>query len=179
MAKREKGGSALPQCEALAAPLAQSMELILWDTELVKEGGTLVLRYTIDREDGVDLDACEAFSRAVEQALDEADPIPGSYRLEVQSAGIDRPLKHPWHFARYEGEAVEIKLYAPLGGTLPEAKELELTLLDARQPAAVKRFEATLIGLADGTLTLADRAERRFSLPLADIAQVRLAVDWS
>ena len=72
-------------CEALAAPVAQRMGLYLWDVAFEKEGAGWYLRYYIDREGGVTIDECEAFSREVSDLLDEADPIDQSYTLEVGS----------------------------------------------------------------------------------------------
>ena len=100
----------------LARPIVERAGCTLWDVEYVKEAGEWFLRVYIDREGGVDLDCCEAVSRPLSDALDEADPIPGSYTFEVSSAGADRVLKKPEHFARFLGEEVEVKLYRPKEG---------------------------------------------------------------
>ena len=71
----------------LAQPLAEAAGCSLWDVEYVKEAGTWYLRIYIDKETGVSIDDCEAVSRPLSDALDEADPIEGSYTLEVSSAG--------------------------------------------------------------------------------------------
>ncbi len=180
MGKPQKGGTAalLSQVTALAEPVVKEMGLALWDVEYKKEGGAFVLRYTLDAPQGVDLDTCEAFSRAIEQKLDEADPIDDSYRLEVQSAGIDRTLKRPGDFAMFLGSKVEVRLYAPLGGSVEQAATLHFAVCDAPLPAAVKSFEATLEGFENGVLTLVDDAGAAFSLGQADTALVRLAVEW-
>lgn len=70
-----------------AEPLVQACGCSLWDVEYVREGGEWFLRLYLDKEGGVDIDDCEAVSRAVEPVLDEKDPIPESYRFEVCSAG--------------------------------------------------------------------------------------------
>ena len=101
---------------ALALPVAERAGCTLWDVEYVKEAGEWFLRVYIDREGGVDLDCCEAVSRALSDALDEADPIPDSYTFEVSSAGLDRALKKPEHFARCLGQKVDVKLYRPVDG---------------------------------------------------------------
>lgn len=97
----------------LAQPLAEAAGCSLWDVEYVKEAGTWYLRIYIDKETGVSIDDCEAVSRPLSDALDEADPIEGSYTLEVSSAGADRVLKKPEHFQRFCGEEVEVRLYRP------------------------------------------------------------------
>ena len=89
----------------LAQPLAEAAGCSLWDVEYVKEAGTWYLRIYIDKETGVSIDDCEAVSRPLSDALDEADPIEGSYTLEVSSAGADRVLKKPEHFQRFCGGA--------------------------------------------------------------------------
>ena len=96
---------------ALALPVVERAGCELWDVEYVKEAGTWFLRVYIDKEGGVSIDDCEAVSRPLSDLLDEADPIEGSYTFEVSSAGADRPLKKPEHFARFQGAEVEVKLY--------------------------------------------------------------------
>ena len=87
----------------LAAPIAEENGCSLWDVEYVREAGQWFLRVYIDKEGGVSIDDCEAVSRPLSDALDEADPIEGSYVLEVSSAGADRPLKKPAHFRQFLG----------------------------------------------------------------------------
>ncbi|MEH2939707.1 ribosome maturation factor RimP [Lawsonibacter sp. JLR.KK007] len=101
---------------ALALPVVERAGCELWDVEYVKEAGTWFLRVYIDKEGGVSIDDCEAVSRPLSDLLDEADPIEGSYTFEVSSAGADRPLKKPEHFARFQGAEVEVKLYRPREG---------------------------------------------------------------
>ena len=89
----------------------------LWDVEYVKEGADWHLRVTIDREGGVGIDDCERVHRAIDPILDEADPIEGSYYLEVSSPGIERELKTDAHLAACAGALTEARLFAPLNGT--------------------------------------------------------------
>ncbi len=99
---------------ALAAPLVEAAGCSLWDVEYVREAGQWFLRIYIDKEGGVSINDCEAVSRPLSDALDEADPIEGSYVLEVSSAGADRPLKKPEHFAAFVGRPVRARLIRPL-----------------------------------------------------------------
>ena len=64
-----------------AEPLVQACGCSLWDVEYVREGGEWFLRLYLDKEGGVDIDDCEAVSRAVDPVLDEKDPIPESLSL--------------------------------------------------------------------------------------------------
>ena len=139
----------------LAQPLAEAAGCSLWDVEYVKEAGTWYLRIYIDKETGVSIDDCEAVSRPLSDALDEADPIEGSYVLEVSSAGADRPLKKPEHFEQVIGAEVEVRLYRPADGR--------------------KDHVGTLLAYQDGDVTIAaPQGERTF--PKKDVARVRLSV---
>ena len=75
---------------ALAQPVAEAQNCEIWDVEYVKEAGSRYLRVYIDKADGVSIQDCEQFSRALDPILDEADPIPDSYIFEVSSAGAER-----------------------------------------------------------------------------------------
>ena len=100
----------------LALPFVESAGCSLWDVEYVKEAGEWFLRIYIDKEGGVSIEDCEAVSRPLSDKLDEADPIEGSYTFEVSSAGADRVLKKPEHFARFQGSEVEVRLYRARDG---------------------------------------------------------------
>ena len=118
----------------LAAPFVEAAGCSLWDVEYVKEAGEWFLRVYIDKEGGISIDDCEAVSRPLSDALDQADPIEGSYTFEVSSAGADRVLKKPEHFAQFLGSEAEVKLYRPREGH--------------------KSFVGPLLSYADGDVTL-------------------------
>jgi ribosome maturation factor RimP len=90
---------------AILQPVVAAADLELVDVEL-RSG---VLRVTVDRPDGVDLQALTDANRAASGVLDELDPIPGHYTLEVSSPGIERTLRTPAHFVKAVGETVSIK----------------------------------------------------------------------
>lgn len=87
--------------------------------EIVNESGENYLRVYIDSSDGIGLDDCEKVSRKVSDILDEKDPIPYSYCLEVSSAGIFRTLFTDEHLKRYNSSKVKIKIK----GTFNSQKE--------------------------------------------------------
>ena len=99
-----------------AKPIVEAHGCSLWDVEYVREGSERFLRLYIEKEGGVDINDCEAISRAVDPVLDEKDPIAESYHFEVCSAGLERALKRPSDFARYLGSPVLVKLYRNLDG---------------------------------------------------------------
>lgn len=103
--------------ETVAALLRGKVEAMgydLYDVAYQKEQSAWVLTLYIDKPGGVDIDDCEAVSRAVEPMLDEADPIAESYFLSVSSIGLDRPLRLDKDFARNVGQKITVKLYAPV-----------------------------------------------------------------
>ena len=67
------------------------------------------LQIFVDRPGGIDLDTIAAVSTTVSRLLDEHDPVPGRYTLEVSSPGIERPLRRPEHFRRFVGTTVAVK----------------------------------------------------------------------
>ncbi len=139
----------------LALPEVEKQGCTLWDVEYVKEAGVWYLRLYIDKPGGVSIDDCEAVSRPVSDLLDRADPIEGSYTFEVSSAGADRRLRKPEHFAAYLGSEVEVKLYRPVEGR--------------------KNWVGPLARYEDGTVTLTTPAGEK-AFEKQDVAQVRLFV---
>ena len=138
----------------LAQPIVEQAGCTLWDVEYVKEAGEWFLRVYIDKEGGVGIEDCEAVSRPVSDLLDEADPIQGGYTFEVSSAGLDRPLKKPEHFAHCAGQQVEVRFYRPMDGR--------------------KEYTGTLVGCdEDGNVTVDDKTFEK-----KDVAQVRLHVTF-
>lgn len=94
----------------IAEPLAKELGLILWDVRFLKEGTNYYLRIIIDREDRpVDIDDCVNMSHAIDEPLDEADPIDQSYSLQVQSPGIERELTRDFHFEKNIGQKVMVR----------------------------------------------------------------------
>ena len=82
-----------------------------------KQGKNPTMTVFINKEGGVDLDACELLHRAIDAPLDEFDPTFGqAYTLNVSSLGIDRPFKTEKDFLSHIGERVEVKLYASIRG---------------------------------------------------------------
>ena len=141
--------------ESLARPEAEKLGLEIWDVEYVKEAGQWFLRVYIDKDSGIGIDDCEAFSRALDPVLDEDDPIPGSYVFEVSSAGAERELKRPSDYERFMGSNVEVKLYRACDGR--------------------KTYIGKLTGYEGGDVTIAAGGEeRRFEKSL--VAAVHLSI---
>ena len=90
---------------ATLLPLVTAADLELVDVEL----RTGVLLVTVDRVGGVDLEALTDANRVVSALLDDLDPIPDRYTLEVSSPGVERTLRTPAHFVKAVGETVTVK----------------------------------------------------------------------
>lgn len=101
---------------ALIKEAVESTGVRLWDVKFVKEGASWYLRVFIDKEEGVDINDCTDVSRLIDPIIDEADPINVGYYLEVCSPGLERELCEPWHFERYMGADVKVKLIRPRDG---------------------------------------------------------------
>lgn len=86
----------------------------LWDVDYVKEGTDYNLVITIDKKPLVTISDCEKVTRLIDPILDEADPIPDSYYLEVSSAGSERDLKRAEHFEVYMGKNIKVGLFKAL-----------------------------------------------------------------
>ncbi|MRR08923.1 ribosome maturation factor RimP [bacterium] len=97
----------IERVRALARPVAAELGLELFDVEYQPRGG--LLRVVIDRPAGeVGIGDCQAASERLSAALDEADPIPHAYRLEVSSPGLDRPLRGPDDYRRFRGRLAHL-----------------------------------------------------------------------
>jgi ribosome maturation factor RimP len=100
----------------LIEPTIEQLGYELSDLELKLGGRDGIVRVFIDKPEGVDLSDCEIVSRQLSAILDVEDPLPGHYRLEVSSPGLDRKLTKPAHFQRFTGEKVRVKLRFPVAG---------------------------------------------------------------
>ncbi|HEX6422067.1 MAG TPA: ribosome maturation factor RimP [Acidimicrobiales bacterium] len=146
----------------LVLPLLADRQLDLYDVELA---GSL-LKVVVDRPEGLDLDLLSDATRAVSRALDEADPIPGTYTLEVTSPGLERTLRTPQHFARAVGERVKVKLHAGADAAAAGERRLAGELVAADVGGITVRT-----GDDDGA-----PAERRVAYD--DIDRARTVFEW-
>ena len=145
---------------AVIEPIVAAQDLDLFDLE---QAGP-VLRVTVDKAGGLDMQAIAATTRAISRALDEHDPIAGQYTLEVSSPGLERPLRTPAHFAWAVGKPVSVK-------TMPD------------HPAG-RRLAGTVTAADDTTVTLlldagdGQGAGESVTLALDDIEKARTTFEW-
>jgi ribosome maturation factor RimP len=119
-----------------------------------------------ERPDGtMQVEDCEAASRALSPVLDETDPVDRAYRLEISSPGLDRPLVRRSDFERHADHVVKIEMTVPFDGR--------------------KRFRGTLLGMQDGAARLrgddakpedAKPEDAELLLPIADMAEAKLVL---
>ena len=105
--------------------------------------------------------SCEAASRALSPVLDVTDPIDRTYRLELSSPGLDRPLVRRSDFERYAGNVVKIEMAVPVDGR----KRFRGTLLGVEGDAARIRCENVAPGEPDQVL-----------LPIEEMAEAKLVL---
>jgi ribosome maturation factor RimP len=104
----EPGAAA--RVSAVAGPVLQGMGYRLVRIKISGEAGCTV-QIMAERPDGsMQIEDCEAISRALSPVLDVADPIDRAYRLEISSPGIDRPLVRRSDFERFNGHLVKIEM---------------------------------------------------------------------
>ena len=127
----------------MAEPISAELGVYVVDVSSKKEDGQRYLRIFIDKEGGVSLDDCEAFSRKIEPVLDEKDPITEAYSLEVSSPGADRKLETDREFNYYIGRDVDVKLYKAIDGQ----KEFTGTLENYSEKTAVIKTENSTINV--------------------------------
>ncbi len=141
---------------AALQPVVAAVDLELVDVEM--KGG--VLQVTVDREGGVDLEALTAANRAASALLDDLDPFPGRYSLEVSSPGIERPLRTPAHFAKAVGALVTVKTRPQVPGD--------------------RRLRGTLVASDDEGFNLAVEGsdDEPVRLAYGDIDRVRTVFVW-
>lgn len=147
--------------EELLIPIAEANNVEIYDVEFVKEGSEWYLRVYIDKEGGVNINDCEAVSRALSEELDRTDFIENGYILEVSSPGLGRTLKKDKHLQKSLLESVVIKTYKPIDGT--------------------KEFAGVLKAFDDLTITLGteqDTDPQDVVFKRTDIATIKLALDF-
>ncbi len=94
----------------LISPLFDEHYFHLVDIELRGHLNNRVLTIYADTEAGITLEEITTLTREISDLLDVHDVIPGSFRLEVSSPGVNRPLTQPWQFRKNIGRFLKIKL---------------------------------------------------------------------
>ena len=146
--------------EEFLTPIVEELGYEIVEVEFAKKYNGYNLTVFIDKPGGgININDCEAFHRAIDPILDDADPISESYILEVSSPGIERELKYPEHIDACEGWDVEVKLYAPRNGS--------------------KLFRGVLCGYDDDGNIVVAQGEERIAFKPEEIGKISTYFDFS
>ena len=155
-AKHQQPGGAAAAVETIVRPVVENMGLRLWDVRFEKEGPDWFLRVLIDRDEPLDMQACEDATRAINPILVEADPIDESYYLEVGSPGLGCKLTRDAHFEAKKGQKVRARLIRPdenggreIAGILLGKEGGVVTLETENGPVSIDTKNASYFKLCD------------------------------
>lgn len=149
-----KGGNTVKTVWEIVEPIANELGLRIWDVRFLKEGSSWYLRIFIDKDGGVSIDDCVDLTHAINDPLDEADPIEQAYFLEVSSPGVERELVRDEHFSAYLGEKIKIKMIRPIDGQ--------------------REFSGVLSDYTDGNITIALEDGKGFTFTKKEASWVKL-----
>jgi ribosome maturation factor RimP len=144
--------------EALIRPVVESAGLELVEVVFLRERGRRVLRITVDRHSGVDLDAIQETSEKISRRLDLEGFAAGPYELEVSSPGIERSLRTTEQFRRAIGVRVKVKTRSPVDGA--------------------RVHEGWLRAADDRSIEIEIDGAARW-IALAEVTSARTVADWS
>ena len=162
----------LQQLREVAARVAHSYGLEIFDVQLRRESIGTVLRVIIDKpdpgvperpEDAVGIEECQRVSQDLSAVLDvEADALGDAaldrnYTLEVSSPGLDRPLRHEADYRRFTGRLAKLVTTEPLNGQ--------------------SAFSGRIVGVENGEVVL-EEGRKTHRVPFARIKRGRLAVEF-
>lgn len=124
-------------------PLIEQAGYSVWDVTFAKQAAEWILEVSIDRAGGIGTEDCAVVTRLIDPLLDEMDPIEGSYCLAVSSAGTERELREPAHYAY----ALE--------------KRLPVTLRTFVSVDGRKQFDGTLTQYDEESVTIEENGKER------------------
>jgi ribosome maturation factor RimP len=125
--------------ETIVSTLASAPEFAgveVLKTTVGRDRRAFVVSVVVDREGGVDTDLCQAISKYLIRRIDALDPPVDDYRVEVASAGLERPLVTPEHFRRFRGAAAKVVTSLHIGnrveftGAIGAVTQDAVTILD-------------------------------------------------
>ena len=134
--------------------LLATMGLELYDVEIASGA----LNVTVTKPGGIDLESLTAANRALSAWLDENDPMPGRYTLDVSSPGLERRLRTPEHFASAKNETV--------------------TLRELRGDEPTRRLEGVVTDVSDTSVTLSDPEHGDVTVLFTNVERARTVFAW-
>jgi ribosome maturation factor RimP len=149
--------TALERVRSLVEPAVIASGCELWDVSLAGTPGQRFLRVYIDAPGGVDIDRCTRVSRILRPVLDEPEHGFSDVDLEVSSPGAERRLRGVDDYLRFIGNRVNVRFQHGDGEGVVEGPLLQVT------------DDALMVAGVDGRAT---------EVPLGDVHEARLAVDF-
>ncbi len=147
--------------EEVCERVGQSEGIEIVEVELKGSGRNQLLRVFIDKADGVTHADCEMVSRKVGDLLDSENTLPDAYVLEVSSPGVERKLKKPRDFERFQGQKVRVVVREPEGN-------------DRKN----RLIEGVLAGTAETSVLVETAAGERIQIPFDTIDRANLKFEW-
>jgi ribosome maturation factor RimP len=138
----------------LAERAASTHGVEVLELKLRGQGRGRVLSVILDADDPVEADVVERVAKELSRALDQADPLPGSYTLEVTTPGLGRPLQTARDFRRQRGHEVSIVR----GGDAPSVQGV---VLDADDQAVTLEVDGGEV-----------------QVPLSDVVRGTVVLPW-
>jgi ribosome maturation factor RimP len=138
--------SVTEKIQEILLPITESFNAFIVDVVLRGERTSKVIEIYVDSDNGISLDQCADISRQLSEKMDEADLIPGRYRMDVSSPGVDRPLKLLRQYHRNVGRVCKVKYTADgkrivLEGKLSGVTEKNITVMKNGKPVEVSFTE--------------------------------------
>lgn len=134
-------------------PRAQQEGVEIVTIEITGAKKSPTIRVYVDSPEGASFDVLASTQAWVNDVMDEIDPFPGAYTLEVSSPGIDRPLRTVEHFERFAGDTAVVKMSSAESGR--------------------SNWTGVLLGVEDECVLLEVEGER-VSLPLSNIKKAHI-----
>jgi ribosome maturation factor RimP len=145
--------------EAIAQRVTESEGMELVEVEVKGGGNQRLVRVYIDKPEGVTHADCELVSHQVGTILDVEDVVPGGhYTLEVSSPGVERKLRKPGDYQRFQGKKARVTLRDPIEGR--------------------RHWEGTLAGLEEGSVALEVETGKTIRFPLGQVEKANLKFEW-
>jgi len=142
--------------EKLLVPILAAEKAELVEIEIKGKVGNQTIKVVIDCEGGTTLERCTKISREFSDQLDIEDVIPGKYRIEVSSPGLDRPLKKMQDFSRHLNREVDV--------VYEDAMEL-------------KSFRGKIVDVSNEAVQLQGKKEF-MTIPISKIKNGKLNLPW-
>lgn len=143
--------------QGLVAPILDSRNAFLIDISVRNEHGGKLLQVFVDTDQGITIEQCAEISRELALRMDRENLIQSSYRLEVSSPGIDRPLRLLRQYRKNIGRSYKVIF---------------------RQFDTRKTFVGRLESIVGNVLTFRTNAGEVFTVDFSQIIESQEELPW-